>query len=1073
MNKKIFRILFGIILFVCFAVGLVKTSNAAEIIIIDTATCRTGGSLSSSPCGSDSCPTACTSVGGGTCWDDVRSDMSGWNYYLVGQAKRYIVDGWGGSWDVYFYSEQNASVKVCSIADKECGSTGSCSNTPRLWSGTCTCGIGGQYKVCCHLADASNPTTTTRSEVNSEDYYEQDGYNPKEADCHSDNGYIHAGSAYETVFGSSCPNPPTVSITVNGTAVTKGAGIDASIPGIKANVGEAMVISWGAKTGADNCTANITGAEGTGAGSYTYTPFPNSVPQGTLGEDLWIRCTNDYRGYSRYNGGDSKTVSVVNDFHFKFESGTPTCPVILVKDATHATCDSYNVSPKLPDGTTDYKNITKVVTAADTSKYAPITATQLCCERPKCSKCSTDRPGKFADWTAPSGTGEWATVAYTPATGEDVRCALSCRIEDWRINPTTVARGGRTEISWRASASDPSKDSLTRCEMTQTPPGTKTNENFTTTDKEYGPLTQDTQFDLTCTTQKGNTCSAGGPTAASAGGGLVTIGCSVNSFKPSSQTEDPTNTYSSSVTPVNLAWTTTDAGTCNINGNTVNKNSSGNYSLVDGANTFKLSCTAASNPSAICEKTITVNKTPGSCTINSFSASPTTVNSCGGSTSLSWNVSGASSCSLSGGGYNYTGLSGSGSRSVQIYQPTTFTLSCNSGSCSSQVSVGSNCTNVVNYPGSGLTASVTPNDYCYPNSGNTTNTANTVRYTASANNICSNIIGGGSQSNTSVSCSATKGDATWQSRVTGSSGNVSIPSISSTTTYGISCMRQPFICTRSDLTYETSGECSSAATSWRADPNVASANCSSYCDYSQSGSNCAVCTGGWYTVHRTCSSCSGTPPNRSCSSYDCSYERCRSWTRYDLDYRLTITSKSVITQPGTAENYVKYIQKPGTPVIDLGASIQKKTGYYQILLNQFFDILITLTAPTSSNPDITVTTKLICDATVRSGGDNTAWNNTNMTLVNKSGAINENKRSVRNNWKTLFGLTDYYSPTRSTIYQLFCKNQENTDNACYNNANDTAQTEVKVYTPDLQEKGPSAFDGFKSFIGNIFSGAKK
>lgn len=1001
MSKKIFKILFGIILLASFAVGFAKVSYAGTVTVIATDTCRTGGSLSYSPCGDDSCPNACANVGGGSCWSDIKGDLGGWNYYIVGQAKKYVVEGYGGYWDVYFYSEQNASVKVCSTGDKRCGEYSySCPTTTQLWNGTCTCGVGNQYKVCCQLANAGEPETTTRTGIKSVKTGDQDDYAPYEAGCPSDNGYIHDGSAYETVFASSCPNPPTINISVNGKAVTKGGTV-------KANVGESMKISWGAKSGADSCTSNITGAGDTDAGSYNYIPFTTSVPQNTPGQDLWIKCVNNYKGYSRYSGGDIKTVSVVNDFHFHFISGTPTCPVTLNKDASHTKCADYNVVPKDAEGNTTYQQTNKLYVNADASKYAPTAADKLCCERPTCEKCSTDKPGKFGTWKAdmanPVGdcsAGDWSTINYTPATGEDPRCALSCHINNWKIDPTSITKGGKVNVSWAATAADSSKDPLVKCEMTQNGAG-KTSEQFVTTNKEYGPLNATTQFDLNCTTQKGNTCTAGGSALASSGGGVVPISCTVNTFAPTS------GQYTTQSSSIDLSWTTTDAGTCNINGTTVNKNASKTFNITDGGNNFKLLCTSQSNPSATCEKTITINKVSN---------------------------------------------------------------------------------NVVYYSGDALNVSVTPNDYCYPNSGNTSNTANAVRYASSAINTCSSIIGGGSESNTSISCNGNKGDASWRNGVSGASGNVNIPSINTTTSYAASCQRSQYTCTRSDLTYEESNQCDSSATTWRSKQEVSSASCSSYCDsgsfrtVSSTGS-CRGCTSCTREQSYSCSySCnchtttSGTPPvsRTTCSTCWTTCYRCVEWNcATDLDYRLTITSKPVVTQPRSAENYVKYIQKPGTPSIYLGGNIQSKGSYYQILLNQFFDILLTLTAPTSSNADLAVTTKIICNASVVSGGDSTAWNKSNMTLVNQEGAINKIKASVRDNWKTLFGLTNYYSPTRSTIYELFCKNQENSDNSCYNNGDQKGTIEVKVYTPDLQEKGPSAFDNMKSFFGNIFFGAKK
>ncbi len=1001
MSKKIFKILFGVILFASFIVGFARTSYAGTVTVIATDTCRTGGSISSSPCGSDSCPAACDNVGGGSCWDEVRGGLSSWNYYIVGQAKTWKIYSYGGSWYYYYYSEQNASVKVCSTADKMCGEYSySCPATSQLWNGTCTCGIGNQYKVCCQLADPGAPETTTRTPIKSTKSYEQDDYAPYEAGCPSDNKYIHQGSAYETVFSASCPNPPTINIAVNGTAVTNGGTV-------KANIGESMKISWDAKTGADSCTSNITGAGNTGAGSYNYVPFPNSVPQNTAGADLWINCVNNYRGYSRYSASDLKTVAVVNDFHFHFVSGTPTCPVILTKDAAHTKCADYNVVPKDASGNQTYQQINKSYVNADTSRYAPVAADQLCCQRPTCEKCSTDKPGKFATWLAdmanPVGdcaAGDWSTVNYTPVTGDDPRCALNCRINNWKIDPTSITKGGKVSVSWSAAAADSSKDPLVKCEMTQNG-ANKTSEQFVTTDKQYGPLNATTQFDLTCTTQKGNTCSAGGPALASSGGGMVPISCTVNSFAPSS------GSYTTQSSSVDLSWTTTDAGTCNINGTTVNKNDSKTFSISDGDNSFKLSCTSQSSPSSTCEKTITISKVSN---------------------------------------------------------------------------------NVVYYGGNALNVSVTPNDYCYPNSGDTSNTRNTIRYASSAINTCSSIIGGGNESNTNISCSATKGDAAWRAGVSGASGNVSSPSINTTTTYGTSCQRSQYTCTRSDLTYDESSQCDSSANTWKAKQEVASASCSSYCDASSfktvsDTSSCVGCTSCTQQEPYSCSySCdcktttTGTPPvtTTTCSTCWKTCYRCVQWNcATDLDYRLTITSKSVVTDPRTAENYVKYIQKPETPSIYLGGNIQSKGTYYQILLNQFFDILITLTAPTSSNADLAVTTKIICNASVKAGGDSTAWNKSNMTLVTQEGAINKIKASVRDNWKTLFGLTNYYSPTRSTIYQLFCKNQENSDNACYNNGDQNGTVEVKVYTPDLQERGPSAFDNMKSFFGNILFGIKK
>jgi len=1046
MRSRIFFIL--IATFILFF-GFSSNASAQSLGQCNTSYSRE----SSGGCGT-SCPSLCNNVTTADgrrqkCLDALKTDTDLWNKYELKETELFDRSD---LYLFYYYDFEpvstNISVnRICSTGDKLCPSASSCSATSNLYAGQCDCAVGSVNKTCCLITKPANKSYSPREPwlATSTDV---DGIAPLEAFC--------SGSNVETIKGSSCPQPPAITLTANG------SGGSGDPKRVKVKNGVNAEVKW-TVNGYDRIRySNIPGvAESPSFGTYTFIPFDKGTLPGAE-HPLRISADDDYLiPCASSDFGCKETVIGIADLILVSEGDAfSSCPLILDKTGVNSTCESYNYQPKLPFGQTasdgtdnDYSKEAKIYKTEDKTKYASVADNKLCCSL-VCSRCSTNNPGKFASWTGmPDNTcnGDWSTVKYEPAgSGSDLRCSepsKACVINNWKIDPTTLQKGKKTTISWEAKPNPKTPEDLIKSCVMKANNVNPTNEKAIETGKEFGPITEDTTYALECAALSGKTCSASG---------TVKVGCEIINFSSdgSKISDAEYETTSSSAT---LKWQVKDSDSCKINGSQVSPAAEGSKSyspLSKGTNSFKLSCETRSNPSVLCDKTIVVKKTetisPGQCSIDTFTATPSTVNQ-GQTSKLAWTSTQASGCTLSSGG----SFGANDSTTVSPTPPSSsYTLTCNTigytATCTKSLTIPVTSPPVSACVGSysDVSISVSASPQCLPSQPGG-GTSSIVSYSASAGSSCSTAIGGGSPSNSNISCT-TPG---WNP-----SGGKQTVSPSQTTSYSVSCSRPDYTCSRSDQTYETSGACDSSRVNTLTNSYVSSASCGSYCDsgsytYTTDTRICEGCTscsswGPYYDYEYSCN-CKTDPETKKlvCETCigrtrDCEEWRCAT----DLDYRLSITSKPICGSSGSNSTQVRVITKPNSPTITSTAK-NVSGSTYQILLNQFFNLSFSVSAPDSLVPTI-----LRCTASGK--GDPETWDDKGLNGFGSSGNIYDLFKS-------------YLSPSVSTTYYLWCRNQDQTlPNSCYNDG-PTNSVEVKVYTPDLQEKGPSSYNFVKKFMGMI------
>jgi hypothetical protein len=240
--------------------------------------------------------------------------------------------------------------------------------------------------------------------------------------------------------------------------------------------------------------------------------------------------------------------------------------------------------------------------------------------------------------------------------------AASCEINNFSANPTSIALGSTSALSWTTQ-------NCNYVDITQV--GT----NLATDNSGYTVSpTNTTTYTLTAYPD-GGTATATVTVTNNTGGGGTTNACSINNF-----TASPNSITSGGSSSLN--WNTTN---CNY----VNITSVGNSLAADGsqtvypANTTTYTLTAYPGGTTA-TTTVTVNTVSNnSCYINNFTASPSSI-SYGGSSNLSWSTS---NCNY----VNISTLSGNQSTSgnVSVYpdNTTTYELTAYPGGSTSTVTV--------------------------------------------------------------------------------------------------------------------------------------------------------------------------------------------------------------------------------------------------------------------------------------------------------------------------------------------------------------------------------------------------
>lgn len=235
---------------------------------------------------------------------------------------------------------------------------------------------------------------------------------------------------------------------------------------------------------------------------------------------------------------------------------------------------------------------------------------------------------------------------------------LTPTITSFSANPTSVASGGTTTLSWETSDADDIKISSGSATLTQSTEATGT---FTT-----AALTADTTFTLEATNDSGSVSKT--VTVTVGGAGAPTV----DSFAANPTAIDPGASST-------LSWMTTNAISVNImeGANTLvtDGDADGSFMVTpDATTTYTVVAKNAAGDTAMAMVTVTVNAAPAP-TVATFTANPAAVDP-GDSATLSWNVMNADTIEITDGAGTsvYSGSEAMGTVSVSPAATTTYTL---------------------------------------------------------------------------------------------------------------------------------------------------------------------------------------------------------------------------------------------------------------------------------------------------------------------------------------------------------------------------------------------------------------
>lgn len=240
----------------------------------------------------------------------------------------------------------------------------------------------------------------------------------------------------------------------------------------------------------------------------------------------------------------------------------------------------------------------------------------------------------------------------------------ACTINTFSANPSTIANGGTSVLSWTTS-------NCTSTSISTIGAVTPVSSGSVTTSQ----LSNTTTYTLTATGANGTDTATTTVTVSNGGGNS----CVINTFSANPNTITAGNSST-------LSWTTSNCTNASIsNIGTVVTNGNISTGGISNTTTYVLTVSGA-NGSDSSSETVTVSNGGGnSCVINSFYASPSSVNS-GNSSTLYWSTSNCSSASITNlGSVSTNGSQGTGA----IYGNTSYTLSANgsNGTVTSTTSV--------------------------------------------------------------------------------------------------------------------------------------------------------------------------------------------------------------------------------------------------------------------------------------------------------------------------------------------------------------------------------------------------
>ena len=342
-------------------------------------------------------------------------------------------------------------------------------------------------------------------------------------------------------------------------------------------------------------------------------------------------------------------------------------------------------------------------------------------------------------------------------------------------------------------------------------------------------------------------------------------------------------------------------------------------------------------------------------------------------------------------------------------------------------------------------------------------TSTNITWSGNANNVCADIISGGSPDNSNISCINVTPN--WMLNRSGSSslsGRAGPFTPTTTQSYEIRCDRESFRCSDSrtfstGTTEENRNACEASCADLRNRfPNTL-ANCS--CGQGSCVEHWSAATDPhsehcvlWSSCQEesTCTRTIIDPITRlpRTESYPCiitvSCPPCLAYACRRFAYDQSVQSRPICPSSTTASQQVRVIQKPTTDA----ESLRTDPVRPQILLHQFINLVWSIDRPDSGVP-----TTLRCAPSVERG-DGEGWTRGAGIPSILLDSLNPSGR--RNN----------LSPNVTTRYQLFCRNRDAIDsNHCFRDS-DIVSREVKVFTPDLREI-PAFYNGFMRLVGRI------
>jgi len=378
---------------------------------------------------------------------------------------------------------------------------------------------------------------------------------------------------------------------------------------------------------------------------------------------------------------------------------------------------------------------------------------------------------------------------------------------------------------------------------------------------------------------------------------------------------------------------------------------------------------------------------------------------------------------------------------------------------------GNNCVTCDGLTKSNINLILSSFPQCLPKhfSNGTITRSSTLTWSANVSDPCG-IIGGGSPSpSLTLSCEDDESDGftSWLSSSQAGSGEELTGDLTKTTKYGLKCSRGEYTCSNSD-------------------EFISMANCDTWCG--NCGTDCASCgcgssfnsiTGGGCQIDAVCVTrecAKWTMVSCNIGEQDCvcdangqnckkeippctEYGRCIEYSCSSPYYEGTRTSKKVCpftTLPGAKEETVRVAQRPRILSFEVrpqGAGSDKPfSSLARILLTKLAEFKLGAKADSSG-----FFTKMACELRRKIADTGT------FTTIKTTGSVQGSDSLTIQNPTLPFTDSAFYQgsepPYKTSLYQLYCKNQSNYSNEsnCYDDQT-SGNLKVEPYGTDLEPK---------------------